>query len=296
MQSGSVKYTVRVPAAAESAFSTVNGGVELRGLTGRVRAETTNGGVVARNVSGTLDAVTTNGGVDVELARVGRGRREAGVHERRHQAAAAGRTLARRSRPASPTAASTQAAFSSTRPESQPAAARGRLNGGGPPIRIGDERRASRIGAALRTVEGRVPSRNPRDACTDASAARTPCSSRYLPQHDSRAGMCHRRRARCLRTTGVDPRVKRARRWPRRSRRGPAASRARQTARAPRRAEARPHVLVHRQPSAVSRGRASLRAREPRHEVGFRFVRVSREMRPLVAPSRTVARRATGRG
>jgi DUF4097 and DUF4098 domain-containing protein YvlB len=73
MQSGSVKYTVRVPAAVEGAFSTVNGGVELRGLTGRVSAETTNGGVVARDVSGTLEAVTTNGGVDVELARVGEG-------------------------------------------------------------------------------------------------------------------------------------------------------------------------------------------------------------------------------
>jgi hypothetical protein len=68
-----VKYTVRVPAAADGRFSTVNGGVELLGLTGRVSAETTNGGVIARDVSGPIEASTTNGGVDVELARVDAG-------------------------------------------------------------------------------------------------------------------------------------------------------------------------------------------------------------------------------
>jgi hypothetical protein len=68
-----VKYTVRVPAAAQVRFTTVNGGVEVNGLTGRIGAETTNGGVVARNVSGTIEASTTNGGVDVELTRVGDG-------------------------------------------------------------------------------------------------------------------------------------------------------------------------------------------------------------------------------
>jgi Putative adhesin len=68
-----VAYTVRVPAAAEVKFTTVNGGVEVTGLTGRVTAETTNGGVVARNVSGAINASTTNGGVDVELAQVADG-------------------------------------------------------------------------------------------------------------------------------------------------------------------------------------------------------------------------------
>jgi DUF4097 and DUF4098 domain-containing protein YvlB len=68
-----VKYTVRVPAAAEVKFTTVNGGVEVTGLTGRVVAETTNGGVIGRDISGTIDASTTNGGVDVELTRVGDG-------------------------------------------------------------------------------------------------------------------------------------------------------------------------------------------------------------------------------
>jgi hypothetical protein len=68
-----VAYTVRVPAAAEVKFTTVNGGIELAGLTGRITAETTNGGVVARNVSGAIDASTTNGGVDVELSKVAEG-------------------------------------------------------------------------------------------------------------------------------------------------------------------------------------------------------------------------------
>lgn len=65
-----VEYTVRVPAAASVKLSTVNGGVEVNGVTGRVVAEATNGGIVARGIAGTIEASTTNGGVDVELARV----------------------------------------------------------------------------------------------------------------------------------------------------------------------------------------------------------------------------------
>ena len=68
-----VEYTVKVPAAAEVKFTTVNGGVNVAGLSGRVTAETTNGGVVARNVSGAITATTTNGGVDIELSRVAEG-------------------------------------------------------------------------------------------------------------------------------------------------------------------------------------------------------------------------------
>jgi hypothetical protein len=73
MGGAQVKYSVRVPAGAEVKFTTVNGGVSVTGLSGRVTAETTNGGVVARDVSGTIDASTTNGGVDVELTRLGEG-------------------------------------------------------------------------------------------------------------------------------------------------------------------------------------------------------------------------------
>src|SRR5262245_31300557 len=68
-----VKYVVRVPVGAEVKFTTVNGGVEVTGLTGKITAETTNGGVVAREIGGAIDASTTNGGVDVELARLAEG-------------------------------------------------------------------------------------------------------------------------------------------------------------------------------------------------------------------------------
>jgi DUF4097 and DUF4098 domain-containing protein YvlB len=64
---------VKVPAGAEVKFTTVNGGIDLSGLQGRVTAETTNGGVTARDISGAIDASTTNGGVEVELSKVAEG-------------------------------------------------------------------------------------------------------------------------------------------------------------------------------------------------------------------------------
>lgn len=75
MQRGGVMvaYTVKVPANADVSFTTVNGGIEVTGLGGRINAETTNGGVVARNVTGAIDASTTNGGVEVDLAAVAEG-------------------------------------------------------------------------------------------------------------------------------------------------------------------------------------------------------------------------------
>jgi DUF4097 and DUF4098 domain-containing protein YvlB len=68
-----VEYRVRVPAGAEVKLETVNGGIEMTGLTGRVNAETTNGGVHARDIAGTLVATTTNGGLDIDLARMPQG-------------------------------------------------------------------------------------------------------------------------------------------------------------------------------------------------------------------------------
>jgi hypothetical protein len=68
-----VRYTVRVPATAEVRFATVNGGVSVTGLTGRIEMETTNGGITARDIAGEIRASTTNGGVDVELLRVAEG-------------------------------------------------------------------------------------------------------------------------------------------------------------------------------------------------------------------------------
>jgi hypothetical protein len=70
MGGAEVRYTVKVPASADARFRTVNGGVEIVGLTGRVNAETTNGGIRAREIGGPIEASTTNGGVDVELVKV----------------------------------------------------------------------------------------------------------------------------------------------------------------------------------------------------------------------------------
>ena len=65
-----VHYRVKVPPALEVRVATVNGGIEVNGLKGRVTAEATNGGVKALDVSGPIDASTTNGGVEVDLTRV----------------------------------------------------------------------------------------------------------------------------------------------------------------------------------------------------------------------------------
>jgi hypothetical protein len=68
-----VEYRVRVPAGAEVKVETVNGGIEVSGLKGRVNAETTNGGVEARDISGALVATTTNGGLDIDLTQMPEG-------------------------------------------------------------------------------------------------------------------------------------------------------------------------------------------------------------------------------
>jgi hypothetical protein len=65
-----VRYFVKVPAGAEVDVGTVNGGIEITGVRGRVIAETTNGGVTARRIGGSIDASTTNGGVDVDVEAV----------------------------------------------------------------------------------------------------------------------------------------------------------------------------------------------------------------------------------
>lgn len=68
-----VTFTVRLPSAIAVDVVTVNGGVDLVGLDGRVSARTTNGGIHARGMAGALEASTTNGGIDVEIARLSEG-------------------------------------------------------------------------------------------------------------------------------------------------------------------------------------------------------------------------------
>ena len=66
-----VRYHVKVPKGATLRASTVNGGVEVRTLSGRVVARTTNGGVVANDVTGALEAQTVNGGVRANFSSIG---------------------------------------------------------------------------------------------------------------------------------------------------------------------------------------------------------------------------------
>jgi hypothetical protein len=68
-----VEYAVRVPANSEVRVTTVNGGIDIAGVTGRINAEATNGGVKARDVAGMIEATTTNGGVEVDLTTVPEG-------------------------------------------------------------------------------------------------------------------------------------------------------------------------------------------------------------------------------
>jgi hypothetical protein len=68
---GEVRYTVRVPVGANVKLETVNGGIEVENVRGRAELQTTNGGIVARRVAGGLDASTTNGGVHADLDSLG---------------------------------------------------------------------------------------------------------------------------------------------------------------------------------------------------------------------------------
>lgn len=66
-----VRYHVKAPKTTIVRASTVNGGVELHSLSGRVTARTTNGGIVATDMSGGLEARTVNGGVRAAFAALG---------------------------------------------------------------------------------------------------------------------------------------------------------------------------------------------------------------------------------
>jgi hypothetical protein len=65
-----VTYRVRVPAGLEVRMRTVNGGIELTGLRGRVNAEATNGGITGRALAGPVVATTTNGGLDLDVDQI----------------------------------------------------------------------------------------------------------------------------------------------------------------------------------------------------------------------------------
>lgn len=63
-----VRYEVKVPPSISVNLTTVNGKVELEGVTGAVALETVNGGVEARGVTALRTAETVNGSISLELA------------------------------------------------------------------------------------------------------------------------------------------------------------------------------------------------------------------------------------
>lgn len=66
-ESWAVSYRIRVPRETDLELRTVNGGIDIREVTGDIDFHTTNGGVDLVALSGDVRGRTTNGGVDVEL-------------------------------------------------------------------------------------------------------------------------------------------------------------------------------------------------------------------------------------
>jgi DUF4097 and DUF4098 domain-containing protein YvlB len=70
--SGSVSYEMTVPASANlDKISTVNGDVEIRSMSGKVKAETVNGDLVASDLVSDVDLETVNGGVNAKFNSLG---------------------------------------------------------------------------------------------------------------------------------------------------------------------------------------------------------------------------------
>ena len=63
-----VRYEIMVPATLGVALTTVNGKVELDGVTGMVSLETVNGGIEARGLANLRKAETVNGSVSLALS------------------------------------------------------------------------------------------------------------------------------------------------------------------------------------------------------------------------------------
>jgi hypothetical protein len=67
----SVHFTVRVPEGVRVDVSTVNGGLEVSGVTTDVRANTVNGSITARSAGGPVRAKTVNGSINVSMGSIG---------------------------------------------------------------------------------------------------------------------------------------------------------------------------------------------------------------------------------
>lgn len=67
----SVHFVVRVPEGVRVDVSTVNGGLEVSGVTTDVRASTVNGSINARSAGGPVRAKTVNGSIRVSMGSLG---------------------------------------------------------------------------------------------------------------------------------------------------------------------------------------------------------------------------------
>ena len=66
-ESWHVSYELLVPMQMSLSLKTVNGGLSVKGVEGRIEATTTNGGVRLTDMAGDVRGRTTNGGIDVDL-------------------------------------------------------------------------------------------------------------------------------------------------------------------------------------------------------------------------------------
>lgn len=69
-----VRFVVRVPEGVRVDVGTVNGGIEVDGVTTEVRANTVNGSIIARSAGGPVRAKTVNGSIRVSMGSLGRAR------------------------------------------------------------------------------------------------------------------------------------------------------------------------------------------------------------------------------
>ena len=67
---GKVDYHITLPRHAKVQVETVNGKLEIQGISGRVRASTVNGGVEITDVSGEVESSTVNGSISVSYRDV----------------------------------------------------------------------------------------------------------------------------------------------------------------------------------------------------------------------------------
>ncbi|MCL4849236.1 MAG: DUF4097 family beta strand repeat protein [Acidobacteria bacterium] len=131
-----VRYVVRLPARASVSVQNTNGRVTLTGLSGPVDARTTNGGVSGRGLTGPVVAQTTNGGVDIEVDEVAEGGVSLGATNGGVQLRLPATARADVSLRCTNGGINTEGLDLETSGERSRRRVEGRLNGGGPPVRL----------------------------------------------------------------------------------------------------------------------------------------------------------------